>query len=226
MKLPHPQFLSLRWWRRYCWTIAGVAVGMASLRTLVVLPLSVQARDMKLPRTLEIPSWAQVDGHRLELALPDQEGYNQPIDQRQYELVRQDQHLTIVVVALEQTTGEVTDGLRQYAALPEAAIANLEPIDSAQGRYGLVQESDRYYLSSCLHQDGHGTLTTAEYDRYAGSQLVQPRVLGRWLFGQQPIPDQRCWWILMQTTEHPDAIMPAPELLRQVWDTLPPLTEP
>lgn len=225
MKLLYTQLLSLRWWRRYCWTVAGVAVGVASLRALVALPLQVEARDMTLPQTLEIPSWQQVYGRRLDLTSADQGDYNQPVDQRQYELVRQDQRITIIVVTLEHTTGEVAYGLRQYGALPEAAIANLEPIDSAHGRYGLIQDSDRYYLSSCLHQDGHGTLTAAEYGRYAGSQLVQPRILGRWLLGQHPIPDHRCWWILMKTKEHPDAIMPAPQLLRQAWDTLPPLQD-
>jgi cyanosortase A-associated protein len=216
MKFPYSQWLSSKWWRRYCWSLAGVAVGLTSLRVVVAVPVAVNAQDMTLTQRLTIPGWEQYHGHPLGGKALEPLGYNRLVDQRQYEFVRQSQRVTLTAITLDHTTGEVVDGLRQFGALSPEAIATMATIESAHGHYGLLQDGNRYYLASCLHNDGHGTLTAAEYDRHAGARLVQPETLVGWLLGQQPIPDRRCWWVMLETVEQPDAVMPAPELLRQV----------
>lgn len=217
------QYCSLRWWRRYCWTVAGLAVGLTSLRAVLALPLTINAANMQLPPALTLPGWQQLYAKPLYLTPNPDSNHGRILDQRQYELINQKQWMSIKVTAIEDTNGDVATLVQHYLNLPDDAITAMTKMDSGRGSYGLMQTGNRYYLTSCLHADGHGTLTAAEYASYAGAQLMQLEALGRWMIGQQPIPDHRCWWVVLETTEKADAIMPPPELLRQVWDNLPDL---
>lgn len=239
------QCWSLYWWRRYCWSLAGIAM-VLTLGRVGLAPLLPPDPPQPLPNTLAVPGWTLWSSQPVVLTLPATD-YHQFQTGRRYRLSRQGHTVTITVLAVTHTNGNAPPWLAQRWQLTPDHGATAIDHPSGRGHYHWVdydsaddaEPSTTEFsttdpiseapaapqLVSCLHADGTGTTSAAQAEAHALAQLTRLPNLARWLVGRQPIPDRRCWWVRLTlvappTTTSTDPVAPH-AVLRQVWDTLP-----
>lgn len=138
--------------------------------------------EVKLPETIKLDSWKQVETVSLET---NHQG-------KKYEYQKNNQSLVINAYFIPSSEGNVSRFLQTYQDIPPATV-QLETIYREEiGFYGFFVYDQNPNLVACINPYGETTVTSQQFAQNISQNGIQIKRILPWLLGQQDLINRSC----------------------------------
>lgn len=194
---------------------------------------------LNFPEAIPLSSWQPVSNKAIAVESPETEEQNEQHEIQggnRYFYQDAETNLEIAMYYLTDTTGNTAKLLQQYEKISPETIENQQIKETKDGYYSLFEDSDRSYITGCLHSVGLTSVTNRQFSHsmaqknislqlllnsLAGKEKIGKQhfvLLRDWLLGEDTIRDRRCLWITVSTPNHKGGSLFEPsEILLPVW---------
>jgi cyanosortase A-associated protein len=188
--------MAITYWKPVRISILAVTLGgvLLVVGKLALYPkvANLTTVEYNFPESVPLSEWQMVESLPLKIAETSQVKVG-----RKYRYQKNNLSLEVEMRYVLGTNGDVASMMKGHTILKSSpgklAVANIPGV----GFYGIVEQQNRLYLSSCINPRG-GTTVDAEQFRYnRNTQDIRFDRLLFWLLGKGNIQDQRCLWTQM-----------------------------
>ncbi len=170
------------------------------------------------PTKISLPGWSFTDSQSSEIeTLPENKSQGLIKGGKEYKFNHQNKSLDINSYYLSNTRGNVQHLLKENLKIDDQTLANIQIKRSNQNYYGLFQDQDRTYLSTCLNPFGYSTFTQRQFSQNLNSRQLNLQLIGNWLRGKDSIRDRRCLWTVMSIPNQQETSQNLHQTLEQTW---------
>jgi cyanosortase A-associated protein len=168
--------------------------------------------EYNFPESVPLSEWQMVESLPLKIAETSQVKVG-----RKYRYQKNNLSLEVEMRYVLGTNGDVASMMKGHTILKSSpgklAVANIPGV----GFYGIVQQQNRLYLSSCINPRGGATVDAEQFRYNRNTQDIRFDRLLFWLLGKGNIQDQRCLWAQMSVPLDRTTPEDANKVLQNAW---------
>lgn len=170
------------------------------------------AAEYNFPESVPLAEWQMVESLPLKIA-----DTSQVKAARKYRYKKNSLSLEVEMRYVLQTNGDVPSMMQGHTILKSSpgklAVATIP----GMGFYGILQQQNRLYLSSCINPRGGATVDAEQFRYNRNTQDIRFDRLLFWLLGKGTIQDNRCLWAQMSVPLNKTTPEEASKVLQNAW---------
>jgi len=210
--------------------LGGLCMGITlTLGNLLIDPTAGQRQyaAIRLPQVLPFANSQLVQSQSIQITQtsqmsqpnqPSQPRYDQILSGQQYHYRSGDLRFNLMLRDIVNTEGDIAKFI--HADLNGEKTSAFEDIQTPLGSYRRFTYQGKIYLESCLHSDGHSTVTPAQFRNHLYGQFGQVDHLFDWATGQTSLLEKRCLWAQLSASTQQTSSRKTEQFLDEQWQAL------